>query len=59
MSNFHFTGNPASPDLVRDNGDGTVTERTYQSVADRLLAERTQGSDSRPSLLYQERTVEK
>lgn len=59
MTNFHSSGNPASTTLYRDNGNGTVTERTYQSVADRREAERTRGSEHPPKLGYQERTVEK
>lgn len=48
-----------SSTLVRDNHDGSQTERTYQNISDRKLAQQTQHSDFKPSLLVQERTVSK
>jgi hypothetical protein len=51
--------NVASTTLARDNGNGTKTERIYQTISERKMAERTQSSDFKPSLSYQERTVDK
>ncbi len=56
---FHSDGNAGSQTLTRDNGNGTKTERTYQSVSERKLAEKTQRSDFKPNLTYQEKTVDK
>lgn len=55
---FQRDGNPASEALVRLNGNGTRTHRVYQDVADRRLAEKTQGSDAPPSLTYHQVTVD-
>lgn len=56
---FKSDRNPGSITLTRDNGNGTVTERTYQDTSDKKLAERSQFSDAPPSIQYQERTIEK
>jgi hypothetical protein len=56
---FHSTGNPGSSSLVRDNGNGTVTIRTYQDVSDRKQAERVQHQENAQKFSYQEKTVDK
>lgn len=59
QSNNWKSENTGSTILIRHNQDESITEREYQDSSDKQLALETQSKDNKPTLQYQERTIQK